>query len=749
MNKRRVLFALIPSIIVLALLFYLWSVNLVFILASELSIETNLDNYSYHVSNGQTADFSPVTYVEAPNTCSTKCEFLLREIATNKTLFYDSQLVKSRYKTDISYLVNQSTNGTLHLSYEAKCHNLISAICSSTQDPYYETSFITIHYSQTPQQEFQEEQVKEQLQHLQLTLDTSLSFLNESQYLLFQLGIENVSESRTVFEKNRYLRTQASLLQTRIDYFIHEWSIGKFASLSQNDIATLDEELFAFEKEAFVQKNTSLFLQSQLEEAISGMNEIISYQDELLYLQEFQEAKVSDFSKDVLSQLNTSLVIYDSKNMETLTDFSTTMISLRTDARTLLSIYQNIVLDAINETIQVTQIWNNNSISTLPQACQTLTQTSQSIKLFNQQANLTFATVYPDEYANETFVDMIENNSVQFYLNQSYNYSYKDITPYYEEFLDDIQEVKDTYCLFVPSFTEHQPVSEIEIEPFDTSIQLIELQRTSGDCCVYGVCLSCSEYDDYPILLVHGHALTSVTSPEAALHSFSKIQKRLENEGYVNVGELNDYPIKSWKEVDGPISVRASYYFVTYAELGQYQFYSKKYESIESYAIRLKEIVEEIKYKTGKDKVVIVAHSMGGLVTRQYLALFGEDSVDKAVLIGTPNNGVIGASQRLCSLTGANKECEEMAQDSVFLKRLNQYIPTKTSMYVIAGRGCSMNGLEADGVVTLDSVLLPYANNTIVNGTCTDALNSEMHKALIDPDKYPEVYERLVEILNE
>ena len=166
------------------------------------------------------------------------------------------------------------------------------------------------------------------------------------------------------------------------------------------------------------------------------------------------------------------------------------------------------------------------------------------------------------------------------------------------------------------------------------------------------------------------------------------------------------------------------------------------------YMQKVEKRVDEVKQKTGQDKVVIVAHSMGGLVTRQYLYLFGEDSVEKAILVGTPNHGVIGASKDLCGLIGSKRECEDMYQDSLFLKKLNAFTPTKTNMYTIAASGCPKYGEEGDGVVSVQSVFLPYANNTLVEGVCTDALQSDLHRALINPDKYPQIYDRIVEILH-
>ena len=74
-----------------------------------------------------------------------------------------------------------------------------------------------------------------------------------------------------------------------------------------------------------------------------------------------------------------------------------------------------------------------------------------------------------------------------------------------------------------------------------------------------------------------------------------------------------------------------------------------------------------------------MAHSMGGLVSRQYIKDYGDDSVYKLIMIGTPNHGVYGQVDDFCSSflifnLGANIECEEMAHDSTFIYNINKLV---------------------------------------------------------------------------
>lgn len=53
--------------------------------------------------------------------------------------------------------------------------------------------------------------------------------------------------------------------------------------------------------------------------------------------------------------------------------------------------------------------------------------------------------------------------------------------------------------------------------------------------------------------------------------------------------------------------------------------------------------IENIKDKTGTNKVILIGHSLGGLLGRAYINYFSSSSVDKLIMIGTPNLGAINA----------------------------------------------------------------------------------------------------------
>ena len=56
-------------------------------------------------------------------------------------------------------------------------------------------------------------------------------------------------------------------------------------------------------------------------------------------------------------------------------------------------------------------------------------------------------------------------------------------------------------------------------------------------------------------------------------------------------------------------------------------------------ALRLQDFIADVLLKTGQSKVSIIAHSMGGLITKEYASLAGTSALEKIIFIGTPHLG--------------------------------------------------------------------------------------------------------------
>ena len=159
---------------------------------------------------------------------------------------------------------------------------------------------------------------------------------------------------------------------------------------------------------------------------------------------------------------------------------------------------------------------------------------------------------------------------------------------------------------------------------------------------------------DYPVIFVHGIA--------GELGHWEGMINKVFGSDYYEMRYLYDENIfhNYYGEKPEEWVWNTSYYTVNTIQ-----------ESLEGditiYAQRFGKIVERIKQITGKEKVIIVAHSMGGLVTRKYMTLNQEcwDSVYKILTVGTPHRGV-GTS------IGIVGQLEDLRKDSDFIKKLDK-----------------------------------------------------------------------------
>ncbi|MEO8102032.1 MAG: alpha/beta fold hydrolase [Betaproteobacteria bacterium] len=61
--------------------------------------------------------------------------------------------------------------------------------------------------------------------------------------------------------------------------------------------------------------------------------------------------------------------------------------------------------------------------------------------------------------------------------------------------------------------------------------------------------------------------------------------------------------------------------------------------SIDAMVTSLEACIDEILRATGQEKIIVVAHSMGGLVTRAYMAQAGAKRIARFITLGTPHHG--------------------------------------------------------------------------------------------------------------
>ena len=311
---------------------------------------------------------------------------------------------------------------------------------------------------------------------------------------------------------------------------------------------------------------------------------------------------------------------------------------------------------------------------------------------------------------------------------------------------------------------ENESSSSIELKQIPSKIQAIEIQPTQIElifkepaptCCLFGKCEACCtncSSANYPVILLHGHAFNKKISAEYSLETFQEIQGRLEKDGYLNAGSILISPKEQegvWSVFNLPLSVRVSYYFDVYKNPKESSVIQTKSDSLDSYALRLKDIIDIVKYKTGKDKVIIISHSMGGLVARRYLQIFGDSDISKLIMVASPNHGIESNILNFCSIIGESLECRDMAKESLFVNKLNYGKTPSIPIYKLIGTGCKMGNEIGDGIVTKSSAYLENSRNYEIKGNCTELKFEFLHDNMLNPDSYPKAYEFIIDALKD
>jgi len=196
--------------------------------------------------------------------------------------------------------------------------------------------------------------------------------------------------------------------------------------------------------------------------------------------------------------------------------------------------------------------------------------------------------------------------------------------------------------------------------------------------------------------------------------------------------------------VNSSVVMKGTYY-LDFSSKGNSFVLSSDWSNINTYVTRLREIISNVKYLTGKEKVILVSHSMGGLVVRRYIQRYGDEDLDKVILITVPNKGVDGFVIDYCSVFGANTECAEMDKNSLFIKNLNEAPFPKVPIYNIIGLGCNWENSVGDGIVKNESAYLEGANNIYFIGACNGL--DFFHGNVLDPNRHPKIYEKVKELI--
>lgn len=665
------------------------------------------------------------------DSCSTYCDVSVFDTHTNKILYEDNFTLFSNSKQKLNYdLPPPDKTGQKIFYFEATCNNLQSIICQTDSKQKYRSSLITVNYKFSDEQIKNNKFIKDNLIKASKNINSAI---NQEQFIFNQ--IEEIKKHTNTIQ---YPPASSESYLDILNLAIINYENQEFSNAKDNL-----QKIPELNKEDMVEKLIAAI--QEYNKKIEVLNSLNFNEINLAY--EFYQ-KINSYKSNLIKEEYEKLP-RDSFEILLNTDATAILLTFESYTKNVTEEkeeYEKNLLDVANA---YQELFKSNLEST--NMCDELLYTNELIRVHN--SNLT------EKKEEHLYAySLIENNAPNFIFNETNVFSdeFSFWIPEGETFnslfsASTLTEINESYCTQnISELVYYKPFEKILILNISESNEMFTAHLIKEFCCINNICDECiTKPIKNPVLFVHGHSFNKNDAPEKSISAFAKIQKKLSDEGlFINGGDI-DYQTSDsglWSKMSIPIAIRGTYYYLPYIEEGLIQLIVKKEEGIDSYSLRLKELIDISLQNTGAKKVTIVAHSMGGLVSRNYLKLFGEDKVDKLIMIATPNNGITGRIEDFCAYFGDPKACFEMAQNSVFMKRLNDY-KLKLPVATIIGKGCDTDGIDGDGVVSVDSSFVEYADTNFIEGKCKDIFGTEMHSDLLDPEKYPEVYEVLKDIL--
>ena len=743
-NWKKILVISFTVIFVIAILLFMTGMRIRFAIRDSLIVNLSPADQSLTITNQET---QPITFdvsTENSRFCTASCSYGFYDRSGDVLLDQGTFTIKRNEKVPRTYTLTPRSRGTGQKIYnfEVQCQNLKSFLCLTKQPLRQKFSFITLNYQLSPEEEEIKNRIKPDLQKDFASFNDAAGNLQVAEHLLEGL-------------LDRGLVANLTTLQRKLNF-----------TLQQTD------ELFEF------WSNEDYFhLDDFYGKSLRGLT---LYEDSVNFLNDVRRSRVSQ--NDLVSSSNSIkheilnkttilkyMIYHSSSNHSIGRQFNATFAQLA-GILSNVSTYRSLASfsEALNNLSDAVQAFN-------------LTLTKLTNETWTEGDNLAAA-----EFAKKCGIGICENRTHDPCYDlrilsefEATEYPLPETLPqasYYQPGENTVRilgsEESSLYfskfCLNTTAVPDYPGLPDLNqsIEPGNISILMPiqnELSQNLPVCCVRGVCSTCctteecrSDPSSYPVILIHGHSLLR-SSPEPVIDTFSRIQYQLQEDGYLNGGTIrfdfnhSDFSRNEWGLTGTPLAVKASYYYDYFYSLGKYIYLTRSGENLDTYALRLKDIIELVKFRTGRAKVNLIAHSMGGLVSRRYLQIFGEDSVDKMILIATPNRGITGSAKRFCSLFGEKRECQDMYADSILLSKLND--PTnsinRVQVATISGIGCDTDGELGDGIVTIDNSKLPNVQSFIIEGSCNDTFKRGLHSDLLNIDTYPEVYRAVSSILLE
>jgi len=762
-----------------------------FLLGNDIVVKLEAGREFLSMVHGEKEPVSFEASITTNPFCAATCTSEFTDISSNTVIEKDEFELKPGFPLHKNYVVDPVRLGTGQELYRfsMECRSLATVLCHTKGEPTTRSILVVVSYGLTEEEKALKEELKNQLSFFVQRLseldakqkDFESTFGSLSEKVMadeLKIGLDKVNSTLSS-QIAKMLRLQDLWMEQ--DYY----TLAEQIEMIGGEINTTQAKFDAFSEK--LSKDASLY-----NALIDGLTAVKFQLEELRLLYALNMTDAPEIG-DEISQFNDAVTLFTKKNTMDAKTIAVSDIRKITEELWLMendklkkeTLRRELELDIAHDALcylggtcivhPAIKDRANQSIFHLQETCAAAAELNRLYDAINDSMHDAFEKEnYPVTEAFSTNIRLKVNN-----LRQNISAAYIARLPQNssnsaliaslispqpqaetEQYTDynlavamvvELASQKTTSC-----DVGNSTIKEISGIPFEKiAIQhnaVLPLNITFDEplpqCCVYGKCEpcclteECRGEDTYPVVFLHGHAFNKDVSAEYSLEAFNKIQKRLEDDGYLNAGAISLYSDEaaedSWSRINVPLSIKASYYFDIFREPENYVVVQTKSENIGTYAVRLKEIIDTITQKTGRPKVMLIAHSMGGLVARRYIQLFGNGNVDKLVLIAVPNKGIVGDIADYCTVVGEKLECRDMNADSLFMNKLSSGSLPGIPTFNIIGTGCEMGGGIGDGIVLEKNAQLQGTTNYLINGTCMKL--ATLHTKILDIGQYPEVY---------
>lgn len=780
MKRNKV--TIVVIIIVLAIILFVFGTKiwlyLNFIMGNDIVVKLEVNQGDFYLIRGEEEEIRFEARVTTNPFCTAECNSIFEDISSNEIIEQNSFILRPGIPLKKSYKIKASGLGEGQLLYRFNldCKSKENMLCHTKEEYTSRSILVTVEYTLSEEERILKEELKQDLKNLKERVE---QLYRESDRV--NKVAKKIDDNISTDEYNSRIDSVNKSISKHIDNLFHLKSIW-----NTQDYNILNEEYVKLNPELINTSGSVERLYDDLSADILLYNNIINdlsivqkRVEELSRIFLIEESQAIEVNR-VIKEFNSTLNFFKERNTISQKEKARDLIINITD-KSYSDIKRDVTNDVVKKTIETdinyeTLCRLNLSCIKRPSIEKRANQTNFDLKIacddidglrelyleINQTADDSIES--PTEVTNmresiiSDYIERLPENAVNSYLIRTIitkkgfaegGYSVTNSSSFIAMLIANQQESCEGVATNI-SGVEPVDVEEInETELSDFSLDL-EFEDLAPRCCVFGECNDCCISEEcnkdpstFPILLLHGHALNKATVADYSLDAFNKIQKKLEEDGYLNAGAISLYNLHDREDgvlgLSGvPISIKASYYFDMFKEPQNYVVVQTKSENIDTYAVRLNELVDTVLDKTGKPKVVMITHSMGGLVARRYIQIFGSEKVDKLIMIASPNKGIGGDIADYCPIIGEKLECGDMNEDSLFMNKLNRAELPDIEIYNIIGTGCKMKKEMGDGIVFEQNAKLEGVKEYTVNGTCNGLVS--LHAQLLNIERYPEVY---------